>query len=398
MSQPTVQYEKNAELFADYQTPYKLNRPILAPSGEPGDFDALGVDNMRIFRHKGRFYATYIGFDGVGYQTALAVSDDLIELQKLGVIFPRGSANAWDRVGRAVSCWLHDVDLYGNRELIAKDGKYWMFYHAYPAEGYETGSAANGLAWTSNDSFREWNFLDRPVFQKGADGEWDGNYEKDLSSAAEYLVSKGYLCVSVSYRKYPNSKIKDSVEDVMRALYWVKNNAVKYGGDPKRIGVVGVGGGGYLAEMLAVKSTQSRSGDVNPVLGSVSAVVAIGSPSDVYNYGVLVGSERVERDLGSDSSQKGVFEGGVADFSPISQVGSYTPPILLIHADNDYVVPCELSERMKLESDARSAKVEFKTIDSDEHRIWMSPADSYNISPPIWDEVSLFLANKMKVQ
>ena len=230
------------------------------------------------------------------------------------------------------------------------------------------------------------------------DGEWDGNYEKDLSSAAEYLVSKGYLCVSVSYRKYPNSKIKDSVEDVMRALYWVKNNAVKYGGDPKRIGVVGVGGGGYLAEMLAVKSTQSRSGDVNPVLGSVSAVVAIGSPSDVYNYGVLVGSERVERDLGSDSSQKGVFEGGVADFSPISQVGSYTPPILLIHADNDYVVPCELSERMKLESDARSAKVEFKTIDSDEHRIWMSPADSYNISTPIWDEVSLFLANKMKVQ
>lgn len=56
MSQPTVQYEKNAELFADYQTPYKLNRPILAPSGKPGDFDALGVDNMRIFRHKGRFY------------------------------------------------------------------------------------------------------------------------------------------------------------------------------------------------------------------------------------------------------------------------------------------------------------------------------------------------------
>lgn len=174
MSQPTVQYEKNAELFADYQTPYKLNRPILAPSGEPGDFDALGVDNMRIFRHKGRFYATYIGFDGVGYQTALAVSDDLIEWQKLGVIFPRGSANAWDRVGRAVSCWLHDVDLYGNRELIVKDGKYWMFYHAYPDEGYEGGSAANGLAWTEDDTFHDWHFLDKPVFEKAAEGEWDG--------------------------------------------------------------------------------------------------------------------------------------------------------------------------------------------------------------------------------
>ena len=73
-----VQYEQNTELFADYRTPYKYNRPILAPSGKPGTFDAIGVDNMRIFRHKGRFYATYIGFDGVGYQTALAVSDDLL--------------------------------------------------------------------------------------------------------------------------------------------------------------------------------------------------------------------------------------------------------------------------------------------------------------------------------
>ena len=51
MLHPTVEYEKNPELFADYRTPYKFNRPILAPSGVAGDLDALGVDNMRIFRH-----------------------------------------------------------------------------------------------------------------------------------------------------------------------------------------------------------------------------------------------------------------------------------------------------------------------------------------------------------
>ena len=61
MNTVPVQYEQNTELFADYRTPYKYNRPILAPSGKPGTFDAIGVDNMRIFRHKGRFYATYIG-------------------------------------------------------------------------------------------------------------------------------------------------------------------------------------------------------------------------------------------------------------------------------------------------------------------------------------------------
>ena len=71
-------YEPNPDVFADYQTPYKLGRPILAPSGIPGEFDCLCADNMRIFRHHGHFYATYIGFDGVGYQTAMAVSDELL--------------------------------------------------------------------------------------------------------------------------------------------------------------------------------------------------------------------------------------------------------------------------------------------------------------------------------
>ena len=45
MNTVPVQYEQNTELFADYRTPYKYNRPILAPSGKPGTFDAIGVDN-----------------------------------------------------------------------------------------------------------------------------------------------------------------------------------------------------------------------------------------------------------------------------------------------------------------------------------------------------------------
>ena len=161
MLHPTVEYEKNPELFADYRTPYKFNRPILAPSGVAGDFDALGVDNMRIFRHRGRFYATYIGFDGVGYQTALAVSDDLLNWKKLGVIFPRGSANTWDRVGRAVSCWLHDIDLYGERELIAKDGNYWMFYHAYPDKGYEGRAAFISFVGIGRRRGSQWTRMDQ---------------------------------------------------------------------------------------------------------------------------------------------------------------------------------------------------------------------------------------------
>ena len=44
MSQVTVQYKKNAELFADCQTPYKLN--CLAVAGEPHSTE------RRLFKNK----------------------------------------------------------------------------------------------------------------------------------------------------------------------------------------------------------------------------------------------------------------------------------------------------------------------------------------------------------
>lgn len=160
--------------FNDYLTPYKYGKPILEPSGEEGTFDRYAVDNMRICRHNGKFYCFYIGFDGKGYRTAIAVSDDLINWEKKGVVLDAGSGRPWDDSGRAISCLLCDTDLYGNRELIKLNGKYWMFYHAYPGVGYEVGAAANGIAWSIDEELLEWHCEEQPIFQKGETGCWDG--------------------------------------------------------------------------------------------------------------------------------------------------------------------------------------------------------------------------------
>ncbi len=163
-----------AEKFSDYQTPYKYNQPILAPSGEEGAFDRYGVDNMRICRHNGQFYAFYIGFDGKGYRTAMATSRDLLHWEKQGVVLDAGSGRPWDDSGRAISSILAGLDLYGSRELIKQDGRYQMFYHAYPGVGYEVGAAANGLASTHDETLRRWTCEEKPVFEKGEAGAWDG--------------------------------------------------------------------------------------------------------------------------------------------------------------------------------------------------------------------------------
>ena len=183
-------------MFKDYLTPYKYGKPIMSPSGKEGEFDRYGVDNMRICRHNGKFYMFYIGFDGKGYRTAVAVSEDLLHWERKGVVLDAGSGRPWDTNGRAVSCLLCYIDLYGNRELIKKDGKYWMFYHAYPGEGYEVGAAANGIAWTTDENLLEWHCEPEPVFKKGQAGEWDSGG----------LYSVWIVPYEEKYRLYYNGK------------------------------------------------------------------------------------------------------------------------------------------------------------------------------------------------
>lgn len=72
-----------------FKTPYKYGRLVLSGSNVAGEFDSKMVDCPFVFHHDGRFYQTYIGYDGTGYQTGLAVSDDLTTWKKLGCIFKR---------------------------------------------------------------------------------------------------------------------------------------------------------------------------------------------------------------------------------------------------------------------------------------------------------------------
>lgn len=163
-------------IVKEYLTPYKLGKPILAPSGVEGEFDQLAVDHPRVFVHNDRVYLMYIGYDGISYQTALAVSDDMLHWQKLGIVFKRNaSTNLWDKTGRAISGFLRNVNLWEPPTLTKKDGKYWLFYHAYPSKGYEGGAAANGIAWTTDESFLNWTCADKPILEKSPDkNSWDG--------------------------------------------------------------------------------------------------------------------------------------------------------------------------------------------------------------------------------
>lgn len=154
-----------------YLTPYKYNKPVI--DQKDTGFSSQGADCPFLFRHNGKFYMMHIGFDGIGYQTALSSSDDLLNWKEEGVILKRGCHADWNKVGMSGNWILKNCDLYGDNELIKYDGKYWLFYHSYPDEGYESGPAKVGAAYTTDENLLEWHFIDEPIFCPSENGEWD---------------------------------------------------------------------------------------------------------------------------------------------------------------------------------------------------------------------------------
>ncbi|MBN1868720.1 hypothetical protein JW916_15675 [Candidatus Sumerlaeota bacterium] len=161
------------------RTPIKVPHLVLSPSYRQGEFDSHAVDCPFVFRHEGRYYMTYVGWDRIGYRTGLASSIDLLHWTKEGMILDRGPEGSPTQFNAALMNILRDNDLYGAGELKKIDGRFVGTYHAYPKPGYEEGPAVIGLCWS--DDLRRWE-LDDPILSAsdGADWERGGLYKSWL--------------------------------------------------------------------------------------------------------------------------------------------------------------------------------------------------------------------------
>jgi len=154
------------------KTPFKLGRITFGPSLKRGEFDSHLVDAAFTFRWEDKFYMTYIGWDGIGYRTGLASSDDLVLWHREGLIIDRGPAGSFTQNNVALTWIIRDNELYGDSNLKLVDGSMLGTYHAYPEAGYEAGPACIGLCRSNN--LKDWE-LEEPCLRSDDPdaGEWE---------------------------------------------------------------------------------------------------------------------------------------------------------------------------------------------------------------------------------
>lgn len=164
-AQRIVTQERMEQVFEEVRTPYKYGM-VVAPSDNKHK-----IDCPTVFREGGKWYMTYVVYDGKGakdgrgYETWMAQSDDLLHWETLGRILSFRDGT-WDSCQRGGFPALSDMEWGGSYELQKYKGKYWMTYIGGDGPGYEAVSAPLhiGLAWSDRPfGANEWESLKRPV-------------------------------------------------------------------------------------------------------------------------------------------------------------------------------------------------------------------------------------------
>ncbi len=151
-----VSSEVMTDIYEKVKTPFKYGVVLKGAEKKM-------VDSPSVFRHGDKWYMMYIIFDGRGYETAIAESEDLLNWKTLGKIMAFRDG-IWDANQAAGYIALQDYKWNGSYKLNKHDGKYWLSYLGGDATGYEKGTLKIGMAYTTAPASGEpWTRLADPV-------------------------------------------------------------------------------------------------------------------------------------------------------------------------------------------------------------------------------------------
>ena len=184
---------------------------------------------------------------------------------------------------------------------------------------------------------------------------------QDLYKATPRLaryVREGWAVASVEYRESACAIWPAQLIDVKTAIRYMKANADLFGIDKNRVAVLGNSSGGHLALMTALTQgfEEFNDGLYPEEDDSVKCCVDLYGPSDLSCINKAPRAKFFNI-IPIDMSAEGMLMGGIdlekhpevaAKASPVSYVekGKDYPPFLIMHGDEDGMVPFDQSVRM----------------------------------------------------
>jgi acetyl esterase/lipase len=194
-------------------------------------------------------------------------------------------------------------------------------------------------------------------------GGWSAFDKSTMQNMGRFLSRSGFVAFAVDYRLFDgkDNRWPAQLDDVQRAVRWVRANAAKYGVDPDHIGAFGHSSGAQLAALLGMEDTRDNS---DPALAKysskVQAVVEQSGPADFTTDHDADGEAFLTTFLGGDYAKHPELW---REASPVFHVAKSNAPFLIIHGTQDHDVPIAQSQELNDKLAAAGVPVSFVKID-----------------------------------
>ncbi|MCS3807063.1 alpha/beta hydrolase [Xanthomonas sp. 4461] len=156
-------------------------------------------------------------------------------------------------------------------------------------------------------------------------GTWKRGKRANYRWMGEALARQGVVAMVADYRKYPQVGLQGFMADAARATSWSAQHAREYGGDPKRLAVMGHSAGAHIAGLLATDGHWLQAQGLQPQ--QLCGFVGLAGP---YDFLPMTDPELVQI-FGTSQDEQ-------ARSQPVLHVDGNEPPMLLLHGDADRVV------------------------------------------------------------
>jgi acetyl esterase/lipase len=179
------------------------------------------------------------------------------------------------------------------------------------------------------------------------------------------FIRRGYVVFAVYHACQPRFTIPEVLDDMNRAVRYIRHYAKKWNVDPDRLGMAGGSAGGHLSLMQGCAPREGNPKSPDPVERESSRIAAVACffpPTDFLNYGkpgeealgtgILKGFKAPFEFVQLDPITRSFYvipdQGRRRDIgkqiSPVYHVTEKSAPSLIIHGDADTLVPIQQAE------------------------------------------------------
>jgi alpha-L-fucosidase 2 len=172
-------------------------------------------------------------------------------------------------------------------------------------------------------------------------GGWEaGDKVTYLTPILEPLARAGFAWFSIDYRLTPEYSHPQQLEDLRRAIRFVRHEAKRFRIDPDRLATLGESASAQMVAQLATESCDGIPAAADPVDRESCAAQAVVSFYGVYDFEPMV------RDASARSLLVRLFDRSVLDgearrllrsYSPLHSARASMPPLLLIHGTDEFL-------------------------------------------------------------